>query len=594
MRSIAFLRSLPRLILLCCAARTGLAADLEARRAIPANAALVLEIEAPAALFENAFAAGLWGALRESSGIERGLAAPATQRLRGAALFIEKSLERNWRSAIAKLTAGGIVIAIEAPLGADSPNVVVVVTADDAQTLARLIEAVKRELERANADAPGARPGEAGRAALTMRPHGELACYQVGEGHFSLSGNRLLASNSRAALEAALDRLSGSAKDPGFQMPSGLDLLAPGVGRPRVQLTVNLRQLLGNQKGPQAVQLPAADLAAAALLGGYIDLVQRAEHAALALVLEERGLEMNLALSAGSRGRFAGIEGFFAGLPAAGCAPLLKPPGTLASATWYRDYLALWQNQERLLSAEAAQALKRHTDPQRPGADQIALAELLQSLGPHWRLVIARAQGPHLADRPLALLPAAALAIDLRDEARFRMHVLGSAERLAWAVSLATAGDLQTALHHGTKVTSIQPGQAALASAQPFAASIKPSYAVHRGHAIVGSNDGVVRGVIDELERQAEPAAALQTARPTDETIIDLAELAAFLEPFKPHLTAQAMRDRRLPRASAEHEFEILLNLLRQLERFESRTILAEDQFQIRARIGPSATRRAP
>src|SRR5260221_677185 len=97
------------------------------------------------------------------------------------------------------------------------PIVTAILTAADEQTLKQFIDAVQAEIRRATsvsgaAAAEGERDKLNGRKAVDAEAiqYRTYDCHRVGNGHFSVVGRQLFVSNSKAGLEAALDRLAGA------------------------------------------------------------------------------------------------------------------------------------------------------------------------------------------------------------------------------------------------------------------------------------------------------------------------------------------------------------------------------------------------
>src|SRR5262249_17587225 len=134
-------------------------------------------------------------------------------------------------------------------------------------------------------------------------------CQRVGNGHFSVVGRQLVVSNSKGGLEAALDRLAGAAPNKPFDPPASLRLVDSAGSPPVILATANLKLLREDPKTSAALMLPGNDPIPVVLLGGYLDLLRRADFAAAGLFVNGQGYELKIRFPVGSDGAYAGLRG---------------------------------------------------------------------------------------------------------------------------------------------------------------------------------------------------------------------------------------------------------------------------------------------
>src|SRR6185436_16616565 len=99
-------------------------------------------------------------------------------------------------------------------------------TSDDERMLVRFVEAVHGELRKRKA--PAAAEGGEKPPMIVTRDYRGLTCYSVGNGHYAITGKRLVAANRQALLERALDRLADPAAANVFRPPQSLRLTDAG------------------------------------------------------------------------------------------------------------------------------------------------------------------------------------------------------------------------------------------------------------------------------------------------------------------------------------------------------------------------------
>lgn len=600
----------------------GRAAEPDIGRVIPADTAVLIEINRPTRLIETAFARDVWAIVRESSTIRPAYASPKAERLRQAARFVERSLETDWQTGVSRLTAGGVVIAVGVEKPGAEPSVTVVVTSDTEQTLQRFLEAVHTELRRRT---PGG--GEAAskdnsqlEPVANDKPvepvatsYRSIACYRVGNGHYAVVGRRLVASNVEAGLKAALDRLaepdSESAAKPMFQFPEGLRLNDTSSGHsggnaPIVQATIDLRLLKQDPKTAQGLKLPSNDILAVFLLGGYVDLFRRADFITAGLFVDDAGAEVRVRLPVGSEGTYPGLRGYFAGASDESAAPPLSPPGTFYSASWYRDYGRFWEGRNELYGPGVVKQMEDDNAKQRQQTGGVGIGDLLQMLGPHFRVVAARPQASVYRTVLAERLPAVGLAIDVRDEAKFREQVLTSLDRLFFAVVASQAGEIKTTDSQGAKLTAIRFSEKQPDSdpQKQLLYNFNPAYSLTRGHLLVGSTAEIVRGLIDELDRLDErtgegsrdgaTAAGPAQPRVTDSQQITFDDVNLALKTFHARLVREAVLKQGMTVSEAESELTLMDRLFDRLGQMSQTVSVTPQQFDIRLRLGPALTTR--
>src|SRR5579872_622413 len=130
----------------CC--RWSSAAELVARDLASPGMAVLVEVDRPIQLIDNPLGRDVWELVRQTNGFQKLLIFPEVDRFRQAARFIEKSLAVDWRTGLARLTAGGILVVVQPTKPAAEPAVTVVVTAVDEQTLKQFIDSVQAEIRR--------------------------------------------------------------------------------------------------------------------------------------------------------------------------------------------------------------------------------------------------------------------------------------------------------------------------------------------------------------------------------------------------------------------------------------------------------------
>src|SRR5262249_26050810 len=114
-------------------------------------------------------------------------------------------------------------------------------------------------------------------------------------------------------------------------------------------------------------------------------------------------------------GRPAKVKGFLPG-PGEGAGGPLRPPGTIASLSLWRDWATIWESRAELLPPETVQGLAQFDTlaGQFFGGREFG-ADVLGAFDPQWRLVVAQQDYAALKPVPDQKLPAFAIVALLNE-----------------------------------------------------------------------------------------------------------------------------------------------------------------------------------
>ena len=608
----------------------GAARELTARDLASSRMAILIEVDRPLQLVDNPLGRDVWELLRQSSGAQKGLASPDVDRFRQVAKFIEKSLSVDWRTGIARLTAGGIVVIVEPNMPPAEPAVTVVVTTADEQTLKRFIDAVQVEIRRtAQETAPDKLAARKVSEAETTS-YRSFVIHRVGNGYFSPVGRQLVASNTKDQLQVSLDGLAAPAAEPAFALPASLRLTDANGHAPAIMATVNLKMAREEPKTRSSLELPANELLPPFLLGGYLDLFRRADFASAGLFVDGPAHEVKIRFPVGTAGAYKGLRGFFASESNESAPPLLQPPGTIFTAGWYRDYQKLWDNRGELVNSGLVQQIDAASMRAQTEGLGFSMADVARWIGPRFRFVVGRQREAVYQTKLDERLPAAALIVELRDETAVRERILSPADGLLLVglrmLGKQVEGYKKADYRHarltlfrfaekadtadGGKPPSGKPpsgkppsGKTSLGNTGPGKAgagtailyNFNPAYAFARGHLVFGSTAEIVRDVIDELERQAQTGSANSSAsepgepvsgRATDRQQLSLTELSEFLKGYQDRFERDAVQGQGMSPAVAAREFELIHLVLKRLGHLTTTSTIAPDHFDLNIRLG--------
>ena len=494
---------------------------------------------------------------------------PQFDRLRLIGQIIEKATGKNWIDGLQQLTAGGVAMSFNP----GKPNgATVVIAAKDNATIKRFESTVQEfvksrlpEPQRDHVYVPAKRDG--------------FEYTKIGNASYAIVGNRLVFGSDEDRLVSALKLLSRKRRTASSSSKTAL----------RVTVYMNaVRKIPGFKKG---LQIPAKDAGQIAILGGWMDLLRRGKTFAVELTTEKNTLDLRLRTNAPYDQTTNGLKGYFADSKSQSAAPLLHLPGTIYAASWYRDYQSLWQNRRLLVTAKTAKKLEEGDDTVKQQLSVIgstaAPSRIFSLAGPHFRVAVTRQGETDYRIKPESRLPAGVLAVGLRDEKAFRKEVTPFLKGLG--LILAFEQQLQTRKSNYKKsdLTTLRyaddDGSAAKGNRIRF--NFATTYAITRGHFIIGTTPGIVRQTIDAIDRQATVKTHPPVAA-TERQHLDLDAAVAALNDFEWQAIRGLVLQAGFKVETAKAEIGRLKNLMRSIGNITTQSGFNKNGFEYQIRIG--------
>ncbi|MCY2964412.1 MAG: hypothetical protein NT069_12375 [Planctomycetota bacterium] len=540
---------------------------------VPAEAVLVVEMNHPARGLQSEYLARLWETASQTSELSRKLADEESDRWRHAARFLEQSLKTDWKNALDRLTAGGVVLAVVPTAPTSPPDVLLIVEADAAETLRSFVTTIHTELARRDV------------TATESQVHRGMTYYRTGEAFYAQTDKTLVASNSRRLLVESLDRAVSPAVEEKrrIPVPQRSDRSQPSEPLAAVRGFVSLEWLRGVPEIATALRVPATEPAGQLLFGGYLDLFRRGTVAELEVALDQEGVELCCRIDAGSAGRAAEWKGFFADGVSSRAWPALNPPGTVYTASWYRDYQQLWEARRHWLTPGVIAELEAENERQRKAGMRFGVVDLVEEMGPHHRFVVARSADDNSRE---GNWPQAAFTIDLRDPMTFQKRFVEPLISMLRVIAVSVGGDIELSMSDG--VTAMTLGFTATPESvlpESVVRAISPTLLTGHGYLLLATSREFAEGVFAEVDRR--PAGLEDaSAATTEQQRLSLMAIADFFTQFRQELERNVARDKQLGPAEAKREVDLFLTLLRQLDSISSRSQLRESGFEYRIRLG--------
>ena len=519
-------------------------------------------------LYESPLVQQMWGLVETSRTVQDALHTVEAQQLKQAIGFLEQQLGRSGREIYTTLTAGGVDIAF----GVEGrPWLLLIAHAEDEEIVAAVVQLAVDLAKADGADVPHAE-------------YRGFTGYRIGKATIAAVGTRLLIGSRSRTVEG------GRRPAPRQSADSGNDEAADSF---HVSARLDLERLRAIPDMAQGLKLPADDGGMIALFGGWIDLLRREQRAEFNLRLADDGVDAVLSFSGADAASSPPLAGFWADAPDEQPAPLLMLPGTIFSTSWYRDYGALWQAREQLVTQDV---IKKMEQADAEAAAQfealgsaVSLSEVVQQFGPRFRVVVAEQPSPPYDVQVRNLLPAAAVVIELKDEQEFHtiadpltrvLHLILSFEQKITSQPLEYAG---ATLHQLSQPHTPDEVRKRDLSAYNF----RPTHTIARGHLIVGSTPEIVRQTIDALDAQrADPSLTLASGV-TSQQVIHFRQFAAALDRIRESLVRQLVLQGGLDVETAEDELDVLLSFLQLFDTKAITSAFTDDGFELRSRIQP-------
>jgi hypothetical protein len=548
-----------------------------APRWITADAVIYLEAPAPARLIDRLVQPQAQTALRVVPQIEAFYRGQAYRTLRNVVGAVADRLEMPPLEALQKLTGGGMSLAVEAPPGGP-PRPFLIVTPEEAGFADRVVDAALA-LARQQADQQG-KPDP-----VKSSAYRGITGYALEKSVFALIEGSLVLSDKPEALKALIDRVcdggrsGGTGPGPGaladaseFQARRGRvapDTLAWGFAR-----LDRLREVDPKRFGVPEKRAPQATF----FFGSWFEALRTAPAIEAALSLSNQRLEATVSLLTPPQGYREAFQGF---IPSQGNgAPgLVAPPGTILSASLWRNLSEIWEARTELFTPEAQQGLAKLDSfaGQFFGGRDFG-SGVLGALDPRWRVVIAHQDYEAMSPQPDVKLPGFALIVDLNpddDDFNQRLRVayqsfvglsnLNPAQQAGPPLELGSEVfegiNISTAHYMVPKADARADAKAGEKRAVDQRFNFTPSVAQVDNHFILSSSVGLTRSLIQALRT---PGAANSSAA-TFQAEADGPTLAHLVALNRNRLVMQDMLQKGLDQAAAEAGVDRFEQLLRTL-----------------------------
>jgi hypothetical protein len=483
--------------------------------------------------------------------------------------MVTGQLHTTWERALNDLAGGGLVVRVFAEPGGE-PRIQAVMTAREKKVLERVNEIF---LNLARQDAKNKKKPEPVRKTDYK---GTVVYGLGGEGEkglaYAIISGRLAVATSMKDLERVVDRLHA---DDRVAVGASRDKSAVGDdGSLVVRGHVELRRL--ESFDPKKFTLPAKpDAGVVFLFGSWYEALKRAPAIDLAVRWSETEFTAGLDVPLPKEARPASVKGYLPGQGEGTAAPL-RPPGTIASLSLWRDWATIWESRAELFKPEVVQGFAQLDTlaGQFFGAREFG-ADVLGAFDPHWRLVVAQQDYAAMKPAPDQKLPAFAIVAELnasqedfaeRLKIAFQSFValtnIDAAQKKAAVLELGSEELDGIRIATTRYVVARKPASAKEPGAQRY--NYSPSAAQVGRYFILSSSAGLARTLVRELKSSG--SSEKKKDEPTTMVVeADGPELARLLDQNRSRMVMQTMLERGETREGAEGRVALTLALFRYL-----------------------------
>ena len=528
-----------------------------AARWIPAGAVISIELSQPKALLDLVAGKEATAAITASPIYRSQAAKPKFNEFLNLVKFLEGALGTDWRTGLAKLTGGGITLAV-----CPGDTVLLIIDAED-QTMLNRLHDVFLGIARSEAE----KKGQADRVASTQYKDVTAWTFDGKEAH-AIIGSRLVIANHPEGLRTVLE-LRGKDENETLTSNAAYRAAKQAVGPDAVAAAfVNLKPLLQLPNVAQLLEKQRGNPLAALAFAGIVEALRDSSRLALGLHIEDTTLVLRALVD----GKAAGPTNPAAfALPQKndeGILPNLSVPRRIAALSVYRDLYQFYAAKDDLFPERTSGLIFFENMMGIFFSGRDLTNEVLASMKPEIRLVVAEQEYDPAIGTPQVKLPAFAAILRLRNPQQFDIVV-----EEAWqkAVGLINFTRGQQAMP-GLIIDRPSQGETKFTVAYFSSAEVedktrldprfnlRPAIAMPGEYLVLSSTDGLARDLIDALGREIE-----RPPKPLAETHslveIDAEQLASILKANRQTLVQGDMVKKGRTQEESEAGIDMLIGL---------------------------------
>ena len=554
---------------------------LPAIRWIPQDAVISLELSEPKALLELLAGKKAIAAITALPLYQEQVSKPQFQELLNLVNFMETALDTDWRTALAKLTGGGITLAV-----CPEETVLLIIDAEDEHMLERFHEML---LSMARSEAE--KQGQPGRVASTQYRDVTAWTFDGKEAH-AIIGKRFVLANRPEGLKAVLE-LRAEAKDASLASKSSYQA-AKRQAKPDAIATVfaDFKLLMQVPNVTQLLSQARENPLAALFFAGIVEAVRDSNWLALGLYIRDSTLVFQASVDGKMVVQTSPAAFALPKEPDEGVLPNISVPRRIAALTLYRDLHQFYAAKDDLFPERTSGLIFFENMMGIFFSGRDLTNEVLVETRPEIRFIVAEQKYDPAIGTPIIKLPAFAAILRLRHPEDFD-EVVEEAWQKAVGLINFTRGQqampgliIDRPIHRETKLTVAYFSTSQIEDKtkldQRF--NIRPSLAMPGGYLILSSTDGLARDLVDALGQEME-----QGGRPLAQihSLVEMegSHLASIMEANRQVLVRGDMVKKGNTQEQAEAGIDMLIALARFVKHVELGIGMHESLTQARLEI---------
>ncbi|MBW8041393.1 MAG: hypothetical protein FVQ85_15535 [Planctomycetes bacterium] len=551
---------IPALTLLVFVAQNAMAAQSlpPAIEWIPQDAVISLELTQPKALLEFLSCEKATAAITALPLYQKQASSPQFKEFFNLINFIEITLGTDWRTALAKLTGGGITFAI-----CPEDMLILIIDAEDQDMLQKLHE-IFLNMARSGAD----------QQQVASTEFGDVTAWTFnGKESHAIIGKRLVFASSPEGLKAVLE-LRANSKGANLTSNSTYQKAKAAV-KPDAVATIfaDLKLLMQIPNIAQALEQQRQNPMTALLLAGVIETIRDSNWLALELHLKENTLDFQLSVDGKTVSTTSPVAFAIPNKPGEGILPNLSVPRRIAAFSLYRDLHSFYAAKDDLFPERTSGLIFFENMMGIFFSGRDLTNEVLIETKPEIRLVVAEQEYDPAIGTPQVKYPAVALILRLRHPDQFNEVAEEAWQKVVGLINFTRGQQAMPGLiidrpsQGKTKYTVAYFSTTGMEDKTNLDSrfNIRPSLAMPGEYLILSSTDGLAQDLIDALHQETE-----QTPKPLAGThsMVELegGQLASILQANRKTLVQGNMVGKGSTQEQAEANIDMFISLAKFLD----------------------------
>jgi hypothetical protein len=536
---------------------------------IPNSAQVVVVADNPRKLAEAITGLDAFKQAQQLAPVRQLYDSTTARRLLQMLAFAEKELGAKWPELLDQVGGNGVALALQ--FDDSAPALLVLSGKDEKQVekaYALALRVVEEELARQGLKEAVKRTGT-GKTVETASVGDDI--------HTARIGATILVSNKSEAITAAIaDAKSDRIKRPLTARADVAKLLPKDA---LAWLWVNFASVKETKQAKDFFDATRQDFIQTFGAGATIDCLRRSDFVAVGLYKEPAGFRLRLRIPAGRDGLWDDLVMHVPPKGTPGSLPLLEPPGTIYSQSFYLDAGYMWKHRDRLITGDAKRDFeKAEKDVSKILPTTVRLGEIIEMWGPHHRVVVVNHDARPYKTEPSLKLPAFGYVATSRDK-RFTKS-MDSVFRAAGLVGSLQFGMKMTEHEHeGVTLVAYRFPENKTIPEDPdgLRFNFEPCYAVVGDELVAASTLELGKKLVTELKKphKGEPGAAVLRGT------VYAKGAAQALEGFADPLITESVLSRGIGLGDARKEVAELVNWVRGLGSARVELDVTEKEYKL-------------